>query len=58
MEGIPVSKRLCGDFMLNTDKEYKFGLRYVGGKNQSYKVHYDSDIGWGIGLSFNYYYFS
>ena len=53
-QDIPVSKRLRGDFMLNTDKEYMFGLRYVGGKNHSYKVHYDSDMGWGLGIMLNY----
>ena len=53
-EDIPVSKRLRGDFMLNTDKEYMFGLRYVGGKNHSYKVHYDSDMGLGLGIMLNY----
>ena len=53
-EDIPVSKRLRGDFMLNTDKEYMFGLRYVGGKNHSYKIHYDSDMGLGLGIMLNY----
>ena len=53
-EDISISKRLRGDFMLNTDKEYMFGLRYVGGKNHSYKVHYDSDMGLGLGIMLNY----
>ncbi|WP_219728996.1 hypothetical protein, partial [Pseudomonas protegens] len=28
-EDIPISKRLRGDFMVNTDFEYMAGLRYV-----------------------------
>ncbi|MDP1844082.1 MAG: multicopper oxidase domain-containing protein [Sediminibacterium sp.] len=53
-EDIPVSKRLRGDFMYNTDKEYMIGLRYILNKNAAFKTHYDSDMGFGVGLYLNY----
>jgi FtsP/CotA-like multicopper oxidase with cupredoxin domain len=53
-EDIPVSKRLRGSFMVNTDKEYMFGGRYILGRNLSLAAHYDSDMGFGAGLTVNY----
>jgi hypothetical protein len=53
-EGIPVSKRLRGEFMVNTDKEYMIGLKYIVNKNGGLRSHYDSDMGFGVGLYFNY----
>ncbi|MBU2019083.1 MAG: multicopper oxidase domain-containing protein [Bacteroidetes bacterium] len=53
-EDIPVSKRLRAGFMVNTDKEYMAGLRYIVNKNMSVSTHYDSDMGLGVGLSINY----
>lgn len=53
-EDIPVSKRLRAGFMVNTDKEYMVGLKYIVNKNVSIRTHYDSDMSWGIGLSLNY----
>lgn len=53
-EDIPVSKRLRAEFMVNTDKEYMLGLRYIMSKNMGLRTHYDSDMGWGLGLSLNY----
>jgi CopA family copper-resistance protein len=53
-EDVPVSKRLRFSFMVNTDKEYMAGLRYIVGKNFSLGTHYDSDMGVGLGLSLNY----
>jgi hypothetical protein len=32
-EDIPVSKRVRAAFMVNTDKEYMAGLKYIAGKN-------------------------
>ncbi len=32
-EDIPLSKRLRGGFMINTDKEYMFDLRYILNRN-------------------------
>jgi hypothetical protein len=40
--------------MVNTDKEYMAGLKYVVTKNLGISSHYDSDMGWGIGLTGNY----
>jgi CopA family copper-resistance protein len=53
-EDIPLSKRLRGMFMVNTDKEYMGGIDYILGKNIRGRVHYDSDMGWGMGVSLNY----
>jgi FtsP/CotA-like multicopper oxidase with cupredoxin domain len=53
-EGIPVSKRIRGEFMLNTDKEFMVGARYIIKKNMGIRTHYDSDMGYGIGLYLNY----
>jgi len=53
-EDIPVSKRMRAGFMINTDKEYMVELRYIANKNISFRTHYDSDMGFGIGLSLNY----
>jgi hypothetical protein len=51
---IPVSKRIRMDLMWNTDKEYMAGLRYSIKRNFSLRMHYDSDMGLGFGLSLNY----
>ncbi len=51
---IPVSKRIRMDLMWNTDKEYMAGLRYIIKRNLSVRTHYDSDMGFGIGLNLNY----
>lgn len=53
-EDIPVSKRLRGEFMINTDKEFMVGARYILNKNMGLKTHYDSDMGFGVGLFLNY----
>ncbi len=53
-EDIPVSKRFRAAFMVNTDKEYMFGLHYIVGKNFGFRTHYDSDMGFGVGLILNY----
>ncbi|MFY9465147.1 MAG: multicopper oxidase domain-containing protein [Sediminibacterium sp.] len=44
-EDIPVSKRLRMSMMVNSDKEYMGGLRYIAGKNIGISAHYDSDMG-------------
>ncbi|MFN4027203.1 MAG: multicopper oxidase domain-containing protein [Flavobacterium sp.] len=51
---IPVSKRIRMDLMWNTDKEYMAGLRYIFTRNLSARTHYDSDMGFGVGLNLNY----
>jgi FtsP/CotA-like multicopper oxidase with cupredoxin domain len=53
-EDIPVSKRFRAAFMVNTDREYMFGLNYIASKNLGFRTHYDSDMGFGVGLTFNY----
>jgi len=51
---MPISKRLRLNFMVNTDKEYMVGGRYILTRNISLSTHYDSDMGFGAGLTFNY----
>ncbi|MFV8464544.1 multicopper oxidase domain-containing protein [Flavobacterium sp. LB1P62] len=51
---IPVSKRLRMNLMWNTDNEYMAGLRYIVKRNFGITTHYDSDMGFGFGLSLNY----
>jgi FtsP/CotA-like multicopper oxidase with cupredoxin domain len=53
-EDIPITKRLRVGFMINTDKEYMIDLRYILNKNIGFRTHYDSDMGFGLGLSLNY----
>ena len=51
---IPVSRRLRMNLMINTDKEYMAALKYIFTKNTGVTAHYDSDMGFGIGLTLNY----
>jgi CopA family copper-resistance protein len=53
-EDVPISKRMRFSFMVNTDKEYMAGLRYIAGRNISLATHYDSDMGYGVGVYLNY----
>jgi len=53
-EDIPISRRIRADFMVNSDLEYMAGLNYVLTKNMAFRTHYDSDMGFGVGLSLNY----
>ena len=53
-EDIPLSRRLRGGFMVNSDLEYMLELRYIITKNLGIRTHYDSDMGFGVGLSLNY----
>ncbi|MDO8898867.1 MAG: multicopper oxidase domain-containing protein, partial [Bacteroidales bacterium] len=53
-EDIPVTKRLRAGFMVNTDKEFMVDLRYILHKNMGIRTHYDSDMGFGVGVSLNY----
>jgi FtsP/CotA-like multicopper oxidase with cupredoxin domain len=53
-EDIPVSPRLRFNWMLNTDKEYTVGFRYIVGKYFSLSTHYDSDMGIGAGITLTY----
>ncbi|RIA09342.1 FtsP/CotA-like multicopper oxidase with cupredoxin domain [Flavobacteriaceae bacterium MAR_2010_72] len=53
-EDIPVTKRLRIWGMYNTDFEYNFGAKYILTKYISASSHYDSDMGFGGGLTFTY----
>ncbi|MDI1317026.1 multicopper oxidase domain-containing protein [Flavobacterium sp.] len=53
-DDIPISKRVRAGFMVNTDKEYMVDLRYIINKNMGIRTHYDSDMGFGVGLNVNY----
>lgn len=53
-EDIPVTPRFRLNFMVNTDKEYTLGGRYIIGKYWSAGAHYDSDMGPGAGIVFTY----
>ena len=53
-EDIPLAKRIRGEFMVNSDREYMFGARYILNKNMGLKSHYDSDMGFGFGFYLNY----
>lgn len=53
-EDIPLTSRLRLNLMLNTDKEYLTGFRYIVTKYLSFSTHYDSDMGFGAGFTLNY----
>ena len=51
---IPITKRLRAGFMVNTDKEYMAELSYILTRFMRVRTHYDSDMGFGAGLTLNY----
>ncbi|MBL7935497.1 MAG: multicopper oxidase domain-containing protein [Bacteroidia bacterium] len=51
---IPITKRMRFGFMVNSDKEYMLDLKYILNKNMGIRTHYDSDMGFGLGLNLNY----
>lgn len=53
-EDIALTPRLRASFMVNTDREYMVGGRYILTRYLSVSTHYDSDMGWGAGLTFTY----
>ena len=53
-DDIPMTKRLRLRGMVNTDLEYNVGAKYILTKYISASTHYDSDMGYGIGLYLNY----
>ena len=53
-EDIPIAKRVRAAFMINSDKEYMIGLRYIAGRNIGVSTHFDSDMGLGVGITINY----
>ena len=53
-EDVPITKRLRFNMMINTDKEYIAGFRYIATKYISLSTHYDSDMGLGAGFTITY----
>jgi len=53
-EDIAVTSRLRFNMMVNTDKEYMAGFRYILTKYFSISTHYDSDMGLGVGITLTY----
>ncbi|MBL8001923.1 MAG: multicopper oxidase domain-containing protein, partial [Flavobacteriales bacterium] len=53
-EDIPLTPRMRLDLMGNSDHEYMAGLRYVFDKAWAVRGHYDSDMGWGVGVTVSY----
>lgn len=53
-EDIAVTSRLRLGFMGNTDKEWMAGFRYILTKYIGVSTHYDSDMGFGAGVTFSY----
>ncbi len=53
-EDIAITPRLRFAWMINTDKEYMAGFRYIAGKYISLSTHYDSDMGLGAGVTLTY----
>lgn len=53
-EDIPLTPRLRLGVMANSDLEYMVGLRYIVSRYFSLRWHYDSDMGFGAGVTFTY----
>tara|TARA_R110001599_G_scaffold318898_1_gene528611 strand:+ start:10410 stop:12632 length:2223 start_codon:yes stop_codon:yes gene_type:complete len=53
-EDIPITSRLRWSFMVNTDKEYMTGFKYIVTRNIGLTTHYDSDMGIGLGATLSY----
>jgi len=53
-DDIPLTARLRAWGTFNTDLEYSAGLRYILTKYISLSSHYDSDMGFGAGLTITY----
>lgn len=53
-EDIPITRRLRFNFMANTDKEYMAGFRYIVTRYFALSTHYDSDMGFGAGITLSY----
>lgn len=53
-DDVPITRRLRFNFMVNTDKEYMAGFRYIFTRNFSLSTHYDSDMGMGAGITLSY----
>ncbi|WP_174774451.1 multicopper oxidase domain-containing protein [Chryseobacterium sediminis] len=53
-EDIPLSRRLRGNFSVNSDGEFSTGMRYILQKWISVSGNYDNEMGWGAGVTLTY----
>ena len=53
-EDIHITRRLRFQFMANTDREYMAGFRYIWTNYLALSTHYDSDMGFGAGITLRY----
>jgi len=53
-EDIPISRRLRGNFSVNSDGEFTSGIRYILQKWLSVSGNYDNEMGWGGGITLTY----
>lgn len=53
-EDIPLSRKTRASFMVNSDKEYMFGIQYLLSRAFAIRTHYDSDMGFGLGIGLRY----
>ncbi|WP_166648244.1 multicopper oxidase family protein [Hymenobacter sp. UV11] len=53
-DGLPITRRLRADLMVNSDREYRLGSSYILGKYVALAGNYDSNYGWGAGLRLIY----
>lgn len=51
---LALSNNFFAEFRVNTDKEYTIGFNYMFSRYFSISTNYDSDYGWGAGLTWNY----
>lgn len=53
-EDIALTRRMRFNWMVNTDKEYLLGLKYIVTKHIALSANYDSDFGLGGGITLTY----
>ncbi|MDR6922696.1 multicopper oxidase domain-containing protein [Chryseobacterium sp. 2987] len=53
-EDIPISRRIRGNFSVNSDGEFTTGVRYILQKWLSVSGNYDNEMGWGAGVTLTY----
>ncbi|HSN07917.1 MAG TPA: multicopper oxidase domain-containing protein, partial [Hanamia sp.] len=53
-QDLELTRRTRFDFSWNTDKEYTLGLKYIIKRNFGVSGSYDSNYGWGAGISLIY----
>jgi hypothetical protein len=53
-DDIPLTRRLRLSMMADTDREYMVGFKYIINRYLAPRVHYDSDMGFGVGMTVSY----